>query len=1624
MSNSGLQIQPKPIIGLRSTDVHDEFTNMFSDSSDDHTTIQIKPINPLPSYKGRTGSAALKLQPVTSYSQISSHINSLCTALGKYERPPECDEPMDFIPQKMTPKNIVDSLKDFYKTKDYKKFKKVIDSVDSDNLQTSILIQINLISHKYDSSVDLGIYANNEMEPRLSCLFHWYFATIVDKPLACSHYMKSLLDFVKCSSMIPISRFFPEFNLDEVLFKFCETLITLFYKHPLIVSVIERLATLSKIGDKIRAIPIPEDTTTLDDDSSSDEFSDLKLLQRNKSCVESSMSLIKLNDHDVVNPLENLTNTTDPVVVSLDDSPTTITYQLEDGTSRMTPDDFQKWVKSFSYPPDKQPKPSEIDKIYKEPVLKEIPHNLSKIEIDDIMEKMYTEDVRPRIPQTTNANNALHILPALHFINSNSADFFGNSAPDPNMLKQEFLCHKAFYPSNKSNNNIKTTLEYFVNNIPPNLEVSDINLSMTLRKLPDQEFIFSDYTKVLLNLIDISLIMEMRSPLTLLPATSTYQIDQKTIPNFYKKIERFGPLYHLYSNYRFPPYVTFRAAFALGITIMEKKPQVAASFLFEGLYVLLRSYPSLGKSVWAYAAFYALGEALEQCGKYNYCAICLDNALPLTLASHSFASKAGKIAKKNEDLQRAIFYFSNSIGLFLDAQLPQEAIFTSQLLARIYEGCGQYIEGIQLLAYMLKDVYSISSQREKRRSTRIEQNVQKKRMATVQSSVNPDSIESIISGILLCELFLKVNQFNQAENLLSEISQSRYVTNSTLSKHIYYLKEKIAIEKNTFTSISFRSDSKSRKHQPLIVMPQSQISDPTLPLLKILAKSYISKNDPEMALFWSEMICHAARQLFSPRESAIGFFLRGVAFKIFMKEIHKRETEFVITKKLTEAEETFGFFKGQRKFTRKDIIAEALASFNYAMILFDRAGNSEKTLETQIEYIETIFEIILDDNSFKRTSIHEITYKKPALETESADIGNGQINLTQSQLAIAFESLTLSSSNIIEHLQAQVHAIDKLVRTLMDPLLIIRSQLCLSMFMQFRKKQKPAETYYDYALSNIRKIFFNNQRFVMRDVGFYPGWQIYNTVQLLLRHLLTFSTEFINHRLIVFDMYNDIQAFYTNQHRLVAFNPPIKFEATLQVQPSILKLGNQRFPDFAPYLKDYCNITEEQYKNYISKRWELWCMFRLNRANIKNFRQHRLSDVQVYEHNKNICIQMEQIADQIRKQNQTIMTNELPPHSLDTTLFIVNFPGKLVTYIPENGQKKTIQLTVGESDSFQIESLRCTYQFDSNVFKKSFLEAIANLILSQPCVTPKFKFGSKFANECVKFANFLFGEIPFLKDLEESNETEKDSSTFGDKTPLSYSRRGELSVININKRPLVIVSSTKLNFFPYELMFPNCTVIRTNGFFKAFSRENSNKLIQRCAILKWRTDRDKLSVISDVRSDELIRSTLSTLTAAPSEDVKVADFERSFPFPFALFDPMRDTEKYAQQFPFCDIFPIKPGVIPELFMSASPLFVLSYADLAEWPALIDTLVDEIPTATFLFIPATHIQQAFKELAFIFERHAKRQAYLEKKPSDPDIQKQNRLIKNSFQILGTIQKTLMSKLKVPIGIICPTKDFNE
>ncbi|EAY14259.1 hypothetical protein TVAG_487020 [Trichomonas vaginalis G3] len=1613
MSSGGLQIQPKAIIGLRSTEVvNDEFQDLFSDNNEPG---QLKiTIQALPTNKGRGGASAFKIQNITQYNQISSHILTLCSLLGKFSSPPPYKDALDFIPQKMAQKVLVDALNEFYKDKNYEKFSRSISKVTADNIQTSVLIQLKLVSAPYDPKINLSEFANNEMDPKLGSLFHWYFGSISDDHLACSHYMKALFEIAKCASLAPISIFFPEFSYDNLLFKFCTTLIHLFPRNPILPSVIEKLATFSSKPEQITSIEYSPDSAAPEDDDDSDSFSDLKLIQKKNPATENSFSFIKLAENEVTNPLEYITRSSDQVVVSMDDSPVMITYQIENGQSMMTPDKFQAWIKSHYVPRDKLIKERFLEELYHSPLSSSTPKKLSQSEINGIYRILYEQDIRPHIPKQPDSDlRALQLLPVLHFINIYSQEFFGNYAPIQTLLRNEYICHRAIETGDSSQ--CSQAFNYLISQIHEKLDICDIDPNMKLRPIPNQNFILSEQVKLVMFLTDITLMSESRSPLTLLPFTMAVQYDPSKYEFISQRKNRIGALYKLYSTCALPPYLIFRAAFALGIAVQEAKPSIAVRFIFEGLYILLREYPMLAKTVWVNSAFFSLAENLELCGKYRYCAECIDNTLTLTLQSPNHAAKAAKIAKKYEDLQRAIFFYTYSVSLLLERGLAMEAIFSSQILAKIYESCGQNVEGIQFLSYLLKDVNQISLTD----STKSDGRTQ-----VIKEAVRPDTIQLLICAIYLCELYLKVNQFSAAETLIKNVEVT--VKKPVVKKYLRYLSEKINISRNTFNGLVSMPDFNMRgrnRSQTLGGISATQLSDPTVPLLKSLAKHCIAKNDKEMALFWSELICYSSlSQANAAKEHALGCYLRGLALTTFIDESYAMPEKFFINHELTLTEQEFGSFLSKNEYDTHKLFTEALSSFNYSMICYDRCGNPVKFLEAQLSYTEILLLYILKMNGYKRATIQEFSYGKPTFETTTPD------KQPFCLLNVAFDSITLTTSNIIEHLQMQCHAIDKLVRTLMDPVLIIRSQIVNGMFMQFRKKTHYAETYFNYAFTNLKKYFFDEHHFIIRDVGFFMGWMMRRILRNLITLLLTFNSEFINKHLIVFDMFNDMESFYANQHRMVRYSPKINIIETLEVQSSITKLGNPRFPDFMHIIKEYCrnyDPNSSHDRRYGSKEWELLNLIKMNRSNVRLFTQNRLSEDQVYESNRIGCMQMEEITESIRKENECQHLTELPPHSIETSVFIIAVNGQIMTYIPVNGQKKVLKLKQGEDGTFVLDCLTDNFNFSSSIFKSSFLEAVANLIVSVPNIPVSYKFGHRFAEECVKFGTFLFGEIPFLHELEEE-EIIPDDSVFEGSEKLKLDTRGSLVSLNTTKRPLVVISSPSLNFIPFELMFPKLTVIRSTGFFKAFRRENAPKGIQRVAVLKWRTDSDKYGVISCVRSNENIRNMLHTLGCQRNPKIWVGDSERMFSFPFALFDPLRTTSKYAEKYQFCDIYPIIfEDYDSEIISRESPLFVFSYADLSEWSPVVDELVNASPSSSFMFIPAPYIVHAFNIMNDVFKRHQKRICFVEKNNNNNlQLSDHTKLVRNTFQFVSTLQRTLISKLKVPISIICPTRDYVE
>jgi hypothetical protein len=84
-------------------------------------------------------------------------------------------------------------------------------------------------------------------------------------------------------------------------------------------------------------------------------------------------------------------------------------------------------------------------------------------------------------------------------------------------------------------------------------------------------------------------------------------------------------LFKDYMANEFSPYIAFRICFALATNLAELQPSLACSFLFEGLYVMLRGLPMACNVLCIRSAMLLFGQILERLDKYYYCANVLDN---------------------------------------------------------------------------------------------------------------------------------------------------------------------------------------------------------------------------------------------------------------------------------------------------------------------------------------------------------------------------------------------------------------------------------------------------------------------------------------------------------------------------------------------------------------------------------------------------------------------------------------------------------------------------------------------------------------------------------------------------------------------------------------------------------------------------------------------------------------------------------------------------------------------------------------------------------------------------------------------------------------------------------------
>ena len=259
----------------------------------------------------------------------------------------------------------------------------------------------------------------------------------------------------------------------------------------------------------------------------------------------------------------------------------------------------------------------------------------------------------------------------------------------------------------------------------------------------------------------------------------------------------------------------------------------------------------------------------------------------------------------------------------------------------------------------------------------------------------------------------------------------------------------------------------------------------------------------------------------------------------------------------------------------------------------------------------------------------------------------------------------------------------------MHPVYIIYYHSLLSKYLFLQKKIEGSKTVYDYAYNNMKKFFFNGDEIIPKDMNLQTISLFRSTLMNMGIMLLFYDKNFINDRLIVFDWLRSIQTLYQHQMRVVTEESTEVLESRLEV--SINSLGpmkSLKCPDFLKALKQAGvenTKSKNEYDNLSSISRCLSCIS----ANIRLFETSKISEEEMHSNNCSICKQIEQIADEYRRNNEFTMPIDMTYSYVSKMfpmvqglVFLQHLNDAIFLYRPNDGLKKRILLTSIEKDTF------------------------------------------------------------------------------------------------------------------------------------------------------------------------------------------------------------------------------------------------------------------------------------------------------------------------------------------------------
>jgi hypothetical protein len=1065
-------------------------------------------------------------------------------------------------------------------------------------------------------------------------------------------------------------------------------------------------------------------------------------------------------------------------------------------------------------------------------------------------------------------------------------------------------------------------------------------------------------------------------------------------------------LYAIYAESVFSPYISFRIAFALALNVAERAPSLACDLVFEGLYVVLEVIPRMLSIPQVRAALLFFAELLERTDRYYFAALVLDVYTVADPGDASASKAIGQLCSRNGDGARAMFHFAEAIRALAAAGQFEEAVFVARLMCARLEQRGLLDDAIGLLCAMLNTTFKIPIvARSVSREAGLDRTlpaVRPKRARARRDTVSARTVAAQTAGVALAGLFAKAGYFALALKLLAEL---RTVAESALFRLLVeFITAKVHLLSNRFDAFcTILPPVDVRGVQSLAssatALFNARTFDVAFASLKLLARGFLDRGLFSKALFWAEAMVNAV-QAAAPREVGRAHFLRGCALAEALWQNAGCTEGIVVTEECDTAMSRVAKSFPQRELSRREILAEALASFEAARASQRRVGGIFLLLQASLAYVALLLQYFLGGDR------ETIVIGNPQLITQPA-VGNLRRSLTS--------EVRITEDSAPTHIGDVLSAIEKTAAMAMHPTMIIASQVAFARLHLQTQKMTAAKTKIDFALQNLDRYFMCAGQFIARDLSLGKLKGFKHLLLDLCDAVLRMDAEFINERLVIFDMLASIETLYANSLRLVVEDNSDPVEAGYRLRSTtVAALASDRTPDLFPVLSQI-GFFDRRSAQGIGSDDTISKLLGLIRANIRCSEQQSLEETTLTNMNRGLCQRIRNCADAYRTSHPGQSAGELSWNAISmaapmaaNTVFVQRMIDSIVVYVPRTGQIRRLSLSMPPAPlKFSVYAARneVIVSLKASLFSTDFSALIAMFLMTDKKLKHS-NFSPTAAREiCEAAKTALFGDIG--NDVPRRPTTPDDGS-YGERASFfTRQRKGQLVSIEASFTPIIIAASATLRGLPYELMFPEHLVLRCVRFRHLLLPCPPEMPPPKPAVFRWHGEPTRLMDIAIRRSFEEIYRVVHAYSPSPQMKLFVDELERSLPFPMALFSSNADTLKYTARYPFCTVFNISTKWSPN---ADCGLFVFSYSDLSEMSAIVDRSIRSCPLSFFMFIPCQFVREAFTLMIDIFERQVARQ----QSKRDCDV----KVSKRAYDFVTLLQGTIQATLGCPIPLIAP------